>query len=320
MVGRNADERPEQRGGGRTRRRRTHLRERDRVFLGSDGAHSDVGRPVRALEVGLGVRRRVLLLDVEQVLIVLARQQPALHQPRPVVGRELRRGPIPDVGRDRAGEGIEVARVVAERARVIARAEVGPCRALRDGIVRGALVGLVAHTELEVSPRTAVNRVVAVDLGPGLLVLHIDVLRAEDPTERDRRSAGGGRGVVRRAQVEVGTRSGALQLVSGTAAQSGICLRHVLSRRLAVSPGRTDLAQECQGIVGAPLAVEVHEIGTCALIRPRDLVVDAVKRGADVVSCAVVSGSTHCCRVAGEGGTGQSPVGDHVAGVRALRD
>src|SRR5438309_7531610 len=51
-----------------------------------------------------------------------------------------------------AGEGIEVARVVGERARVVGCARAAAVRAtegraLRNRIVRGALVGLVAHAD-----------------------------------------------------------------------------------------------------------------------------------------------------------------------------
>src|SRR5882757_2700279 len=103
------------------------------------------------------------------------------------------------------------------------------------------------------------NLVITVDLAPALLVLHVDVLRAEDPTESDWCSVGEGCRVVLRPEVEVGTRADAVQRVSRTRARARIRLRHVLGGRLAVALGRANLAEEVQGFIGTPLAIEIDE-------------------------------------------------------------
>src|SRR5207244_12585017 len=79
-------------------------------------------------------------------------------------------------------------------------------RALRDRIVRGAIVLDIARTKFQVLPRAAVeHREAGVDLAPGLLVDDVDVLSAEDPAEAQRRRIAGRErhGVVGRAEIEV---------------------------------------------------------------------------------------------------------------------
>ncbi len=48
---------------------------------------------------------------------------------------------------------------------------------------------LEARAELEVRPRVIMHLEIAVDLGPGFRVFHVDVLIAENPAEGDRDAA-----------------------------------------------------------------------------------------------------------------------------------
>ena len=67
---------------------------------------ADVGRPVVALEIQLRVACPVLPREVEPELIERALLQVAIHESRAVVGCELLRSPVPDVGRNVAAEGV----------------------------------------------------------------------------------------------------------------------------------------------------------------------------------------------------------------------
>ena len=63
-------------------------------------------------------------------------------------------------------------------------------RSLGDAVVGSAVMGLVAHAELQVLPGAVVDLVLAVDLGPFFLVFDVDVLGTENPAEGHRHAAG----------------------------------------------------------------------------------------------------------------------------------
>src|SRR6201999_453400 len=108
------------------------------------------------------------------------RHRIAVDESGAVVGGELARGPVPDVGRKRGAEGVEVVRVVGPRGRIVRRVLSRSERSLRNGIARGPVVVLQACAELQVRPRAVMDLVGAVYLGPSVGVRHIDVPRSED--------------------------------------------------------------------------------------------------------------------------------------------
>ena len=74
-------------------------------------------------------------------------------------------------------------------------------------------MGLEPATELQIRPGAVVDLVVGVDLRPGLLVLHVDVLRAEDPAERNRSAIREWCVVDLAAEVPIGARAHAMQII-----------------------------------------------------------------------------------------------------------
>src|SRR6185312_8804465 len=154
-----------------------------------------------------------LFIDSEHGVPVDARGRVAIHVGGTVVSGELRGGPVPDPGGDRTSEAVEVRRIVRPALRIVRG--VLPCggRALPDHTERGAVVLLVAGSELQIGPGVVVDLVVAIDLGPGLPVLDVDVLIAEYPAEGDRNPARGGRVVDGVAQVEARSTAETMQRV-----------------------------------------------------------------------------------------------------------
>src|ERR1700680_1342878 len=171
---------------------------------------------------------------------------------------------------------------------------------------------LVAHAELQVLPGAVVDLVVAVDFRPLFSVFDVNVLSAENPAEADRPAAGSRRRVVGVAQVEVGSGAEAVQLVAGTAAESGLSLRYILGGRLAVAPGVTDLAEEGECAAGIPSRVKIDEIGRRGFVRSRDLIVDAIERAIGFPRNSVEG------RYTGEVRFGQRVVLHHITRIRSL--
>ncbi len=144
--------------------------------------------------------------------------------------------------------------------------------------MRRTLVCLIAHAKLQVRPEAAVEAIRAIDLGPLLFILHVDVLRAEDPAKHDRRPARERRRVVVVVESEARRVAHAMQCVSDLGPRARLRLRHVLCRRLAVTFRRADLPREIERVGGAPVGFERDEVGRGALIRTIDLVIHAIQR------------------------------------------
>src|SRR5260370_40971404 len=102
--------------------------------------------------------------------------------------------------------------------------------------------------------------------------------------------------------MEAGAGSDAVQRVPGSRTETRIRLGHVLGRRLAIAFRIPDLAEECPRLGGLPVGVEVDESRRCALIGPRDLVVNAINSARDRREVRL----------------GQRVVLDHIAGIRTL--
>ena len=139
----------------------------------------------------------------------------------------------------------------------------------------------VAHTELQSLQRPVIEREVAVDLAPHLLVEHVEVLIAEDPAERHRYAARRGRGIDGVAEVPVGSGGDAVQHVGGAGADAGIGFEHVLVGRAAVTGRDAYLGEEGEFVGRLDVHVEVAEVGARTLVGARDLVVDPVRRAGD---------------------------------------
>ncbi len=134
---------------------------------------------------------------------------------------------------------------------------------------------LVAHAELEVLPRIIVDLEVAVDLGPGFRVLHVDVLIAENPAEGDRHAARVGVVLIGVAKIEARAAADAVQLVAAPVPSPG-GFGYVLLGGFAVAPRVAHLAEEGQRVAGIPGVIQIDEIGGGVFVRPGNLVVDAI--------------------------------------------
>ena len=103
-----------------------HLRVADGVFFGVHvRARPTFAAQLSPLKSACTIGGRVLFVHREQVLVVLARDRIAIDVGGTVVGRQLRRRPVPDVGRDVAAEGVEIRRIVGEARRIVRR--ICPC-------------------------------------------------------------------------------------------------------------------------------------------------------------------------------------------------
>ena len=149
-----------------------------------------------------------------------------------------------------------------------------------------------AQAELDGAQEAAVELVLAVDLRPLVLVVDLDVLRAEDPVQ----PMPGDRAGVGVAELEVGCAAAAVELPGGPAAH--VQLHHVLGRRGAHAARAAKLGGEAQRVAGVELAFQVDELGLGLRARARNHVVQAV-----------------VAALVGEAGRHQGVVAHHVAGV-----